>query len=183
MSGFAHESAVNESIEWYTPPEIFEALGLTFDLDPCSPGPGKSFVPTRKHYTIDDDGLTSPWDGLVWMNPPYGPHTKVWMEKLADYGNGIALVFARTDVKWFQDHGVKADVVCFISSRVRFYQGGVDKQGGTPGAGSMLLAFGEEAAEAVKQARLGACFSLVPGTSLAAPEDQMALMPEFEVQH
>ena len=57
MSGFAHESTHNISVEWYTPPEIFTALGLAFDLDPCSPGPGKSFVPARRHYTVADDGL------------------------------------------------------------------------------------------------------------------------------
>jgi hypothetical protein len=32
--------AVGSSVEWYTPPEIFEALGLTFDLDPCAPPGG-----------------------------------------------------------------------------------------------------------------------------------------------
>lgn len=36
--GFTHESAYNESKEWYTPPEIFNALGIKFDVDPASPG-------------------------------------------------------------------------------------------------------------------------------------------------
>jgi len=40
--GFTHESARNESVDWYTPPELFDALGLTFDLDPCSPGSARS---------------------------------------------------------------------------------------------------------------------------------------------
>ena len=26
--GFTHESARNESVEWYTPPELFDALGV-----------------------------------------------------------------------------------------------------------------------------------------------------------
>jgi hypothetical protein len=65
MSGFAHESTHNISVEWYTPPEIFTALGLAFDLDPCSPGPGKSFVPARRHYTVADDGL----DGAYRNSP------------------------------------------------------------------------------------------------------------------
>jgi hypothetical protein len=38
MSMAEHENSIGESDEWYTPPEIFDALGLTFDLDPCSPG-------------------------------------------------------------------------------------------------------------------------------------------------
>lgn len=32
--GWSHESAANKSIEWRTPPEIFEALGAEFNLDP-----------------------------------------------------------------------------------------------------------------------------------------------------
>lgn len=81
-------------MEWYTPSSIFDALDLTFDLDPCSPGAGKSFVPARRHLTAQDDGLASPWgrDELVFMNPPYGSLTAPFMRKLAEHGNGIALV-------------------------------------------------------------------------------------------
>jgi hypothetical protein len=55
-----HEPCIGQSDDWYTPPEIFEALGLTFDLDPCSPGPGH-WVPARDIYTKADDGLKQPW--------------------------------------------------------------------------------------------------------------------------
>lgn len=158
--GFSHESTRNESFEWYTPPEIFDALGLTFDLDPCSPGAGKSFVPAKKHYTIVDDGLASLWDGTVFVNPPYGSETAKWMEKLADYGDGIGLVFARTDVKWFHDHGSRADVICFVKSRIKFYKGNIEDQGGTPGAGSMLLAYGPTAADALRKSGLGVCVTV-----------------------
>jgi hypothetical protein len=37
MNGFTHESTKNESKEWYTPPIIFERLGLKFDIDVCYP--------------------------------------------------------------------------------------------------------------------------------------------------
>ncbi|WAC50430.1 DNA N-6-adenine-methyltransferase [Frigoribacterium sp. SL97] len=161
--GFTHESTRNESFEWYTPPVIFESLGLEFDLDPCSPGAGKSFVPARKHYTIDDDGLASPWEGTVFMNPPYGAHTPVWMKKLAEHGDGIALVFARTDVRWFQDVAGGASMVCFVSGRIKFFKGNITEQGGTPGAGSMLVAFGEKSAKALLEADLGLCFVPAPG--------------------
>lgn len=155
MSGFTHESTHNESIEWYTPPEIFTGLGIEFDLDPCSPGKDNSFVPAKKHYTVEDDGLASPWDGTVFMNPPYGNHTPVWIRKFAEHGDGIALVFARTDVKWFQDNVDKFDAICFVSGRIRFYKGSVDERGGTPGAGSMLIAIGEKSVEALKNSGLG----------------------------
>lgn len=159
MSGFTHESTYNESIEWYTPPELFDALGVQFDLDPCSPGAGKSFVPAKRHLTVEDDGLASPWgpEEFVFMNPPYGSQTAAWMDKLSAHGNGIALVFARTDVRWFQslfegDHPTLTGVL-FIGGRLRFYKGNTSEQGGTPGAGSMLLAFGHEASRVLRGAR------------------------------
>ena len=37
---------------------VFVALGLIFDLDPCSPGPAH-WVPARKIYTKEDDGLVT----------------------------------------------------------------------------------------------------------------------------
>lgn len=154
-TGFSHESSVNESVEWYTPPEVFEAMGATFDLDPCSPGKGLSHVPAEKHYTVVDDGLAQPWEGFVFMNPPYGRETPIWMRKLAEHGNGIALVFARTDVRWFQESAEKASAITFISGRVRFYKGDKVSRGGTPGAGSCLMGFGDYAAEVLANADLG----------------------------
>lgn len=157
QSGFTHESAINRSIEWYTPPEIFTALGVEFDLDPCSPGPGLSFVPARRHLTEADDGLASNWgeDEFVFVNPPYGRATGSWMRKLAEHNNGIGLVFSRTDTGWFQDVAHRARVVCFISGRVRFFQGSLDVRGGTPGAGSLLIGFGDQADAAIRGSGLG----------------------------
>ena len=66
-----HENSIGESDEWYTPPEIFHALGERFDLDPCSPGAGH-WVPADKFYTKLHDGLKQPWDGFVFVNPPFG---------------------------------------------------------------------------------------------------------------
>ena len=89
-----HETCIGASDDWYTPPAIFDALGLTFDLDPCSPGPGH-WVPARRVYTIADDGLSKPWgSGLVFMNPPFGGRNGhvPWMCRFLDHANGIAIV-------------------------------------------------------------------------------------------
>src|SRR6476659_5615033 len=59
-----HEPCIGATDDWYTPPDIFDALGLIFDLDPCSPGPAH-WVPARKIYTKEDDGLVQPWSGTV----------------------------------------------------------------------------------------------------------------------
>ena len=59
------------SDDCYTPRWVFDAMGLTFDLDVAAPPGGPWHVPAARYYTAEDDGLTSPWDGLVWCNPPY----------------------------------------------------------------------------------------------------------------
>jgi hypothetical protein len=152
--GFVHEATVGESVEWYTPPGVFEALGLAFDLDPASPAGGLPWVPARKIYTAADDGLTQPWKGRVWLNPPYGPGIGRWLERLAEHGNGIALVFNRSDTKWWQRVIPYASATCFIRGRLRFV--GPDGQyAGSSPAPSLLVAFGLTCAIALNESGLG----------------------------
>ena len=158
--GFTHETTAKETpVDWYTPPHIFEALGIQFDLDPCSPANG-AVTPATNHISLPRDGLHETWIGNVWMNPPYGAETKHWMKKLAQHGNGIALVFARTDTRWFQQAAVTADLICFVANRIKFINGRTGKESGTPGAGSCLIAFGASNAEALRHSGLGLCVSV-----------------------
>ena len=78
------------------------ALG-PFDLDPCSPIL-RPWDTAKYHYTVSDNGFIKEWFGRVWLNPPYGRGMYEWMNKLAAHGNGIGLIFARTDTKGFQNH-------------------------------------------------------------------------------
>jgi phage N-6-adenine-methyltransferase len=153
--GFTHESP-GKSVEWYTPSWVFDRLGMTFDLDVCSPGAEKTSVPATRHYTIVDDGLTSPWFGTVWMNPPY-TGIRPWTQKLAAHGDGIALVFARTDTAWFQEAAASATLLCFVARRISFINGDTGRPAGSPGTGSVLIAFGDKAADAVRMAGFGLC--------------------------
>jgi len=87
------------SDDHYTPAWIFETLGLTFDLDVASPPGGIPWIPARRFYTMEDDGLSQPWEGLIWMNPPYSSATE-WVRRFIEHGNGIALLpVVRT--RWF----------------------------------------------------------------------------------
>lgn len=171
--GFIHESTHNESKEWYTPVHIFRAMNINFDLDPCSPGHDKvPWIPAQIHYTVKDDGLIKEWFGNVYMNPPYGMDTPKWMDKLSKHGNGIALVFARTDTKWFHAYVPKADAICFIARRIGFVphdkallyaDGQWETQGGC-GAASMLVAYGRENAKALFHSGLGLTLSVISHT-------------------
>lgn len=125
--------------EWLTPPEIIRQLG-TFDLDPCAPV-NRPWDTAKRHYTIEDDGLSKPWAGRVWLNPPYGRETFVWLERLADHGQGIALIFARTDTKGFHETIWKrAHAVFFFQGRLKFYHASGEKAG-TANAPSVLVSY------------------------------------------
>jgi len=171
-----HESSVGASDLWFTPPEIFTALGLTFDLDPCSPGIGAPHccVPARAVFTQADDGLAQPWHGLVFMNPPFGErHGHVpWLRKFLDHANGIAIVRAYTSSDWFHEVVVpRAETLLFPLGKTKFVRGepmvSRDKAGkviathpagslgGSPGHGVVLIGIGATANAALAQSGLG----------------------------
>ncbi len=150
-----HEPCVGATDEWYTPPEIFTALGLTFDLDPCSPGAGH-WVPAHRVFTQADDGLSREWSGTVWMNPPFGGRNGQvpWLRKFLDHGDGIALVAARTSAGWFHEEAVKAETMLFPRGKTKFIRpdGSV---GSSPGTGVVLLGMGAVANNALRMSGLG----------------------------
>jgi len=141
--------SVRSSDEWYTPKEILDALGK-FDLDPCAPI--RPLWPTAEvMYDQNIDGLSQIWEGRVWLNPPYSrPLIELFVRKLAEHGNGIALLFNRCDSKMFQDVIFpKATGMKFLRHRIRFYRPD-GTRGESPGCGSLLLAFGKDNAEILR---------------------------------
>lgn len=161
--GFTHEPPAGGSPEWYTPPDLFAALGLKFDLDPCAPAlPAAAWIPARERYTLPVDGLAQPWRGRVWLNPPYAAETARWVGRLVEHGDGIALTFVRSCTPWWQAAARRSTAVCFIAGRVNFVEGTPAARRGArrdsrSGAPSCLLAFGDACADAVERARVGVC--------------------------
>jgi hypothetical protein len=76
----------------YTPPWIFGAAGLTFDMDVAAPvDPARRTCPARRYLTPVEDGLGQSWEGLVWMNPPFSG-SRPWVERFAEHRSGLALL-------------------------------------------------------------------------------------------
>lgn len=158
-----HENQGNGRNEWLTPPQIIKALGA-FDLDPAVPcamaHEGKPWRTARKLFCKCNDGLSKAWIGRVWLNPPYGGDTELWLERLAAYGNGIALVFARTETRWFKRVvWDKADALMFLHRRISFYlpdgsTGGRRGGTGSATAASVLVAYGDSNVDALRDAEL-----------------------------
>lgn len=111
--------------EWPTPPHVVSAVVETLgaiDLDPCASAAGR--VPATTCYTAEDDGLSRPWIGRVYMNPPYGRVIGDWVQKLTgEFTTGnvtafVALVPARTDTTWWQHFA--GCYVCLVRGRLTF---------------------------------------------------------------
>jgi hypothetical protein len=152
-----HEPSIGATSDWYTPPEIFDALGLTFDVDPCSPGPGLGFVPARRIYTVADDGLAQPWVGTVFCNPPFGGRYGhlPWVRKFFAHANGVLVVRAYTSSDWWHDHVTRhAETLLFPRGKTKFIRpdGSVGK---APGHGVVLIGAGSICNRALKRSELG----------------------------
>ena len=118
--------------EWYTPPDIInvvkEVLG-EIDVDPASNIQANETVGAKTIFTKDDDGLTKPWMGRVFLNPPY---SRDLMPKFVDKliteyqekrtTSAILVSHNNTETYWFQSLAAVASAVCFPSTRIKFYR-------------------------------------------------------------
>jgi phage N-6-adenine-methyltransferase len=113
--------------EWATPPAFFERLAEEFggfDLDPCCL-PASAKAP--RYYTPEDDGLAQPWEGRVWLNPPYGRTIGAWTSRARESvakreaSVVVGLLPARTDTAWWhRDVMGSAEEVRLVRGRLRF---------------------------------------------------------------
>ena len=142
--------ARNSTDEWYTPIEIINSLGH-FDLDPCAPEK-PLWRTAATMYDKNIDGLKQAWHGRVWLNPPYSrPLIEQFVNRMAEHNNGIALLFNRCDSKMFIDTILEtASAIKFLKRRIKFYRKD-GTRGGSPGCGSILVAFGGHNADELEK--------------------------------
>lgn len=155
----SHTRRVGSSDDWITPKWLVDRLG-PFDLDPCACIP-QPWPCAKRQYTAEDNGLMLPWDGLVWCNPPYGSKAGAWLNRLALHGNGIALMFARTETRAFTANVWPfASMLLFLCGRLTFNRpdGSAPRQGHNSGGPSVLIGYGSTAKVRLRECRdLGAC--------------------------
>jgi phage N-6-adenine-methyltransferase len=125
----------HQSDEWETPAALFAELDREFHFT--------TDVAALPHnakcdhfFTPGEDGLQQTWEGVCWMNPPYGPAIKQWVKKARESARAgvtvVCLVPSRTDTLWWHDQVQDQAEVRFLRGRVKF--GGVENSAPFPSA-------------------------------------------------
>jgi ParB family chromosome partitioning protein len=161
-----HVAQATGNPEWYTPVEILNAARTVlggFDLDPASSDRAQENVRAVTFYTKEHDGLSKPWSGRVWLNPPYANGlVDRFAEKLATHFEAgevtaaAVLVNNSTETRWFSRLAAVASAICFPRGRVRF----LDPEGnpGAPLQGQAVLFLGADVEAFVRAfAQFGFC--------------------------
>ena len=145
-----------KSEEYDTPAHVLEVARSVlggFDLDPASNISAQQTVKAAAFYTKEQDGLSQPWAGRVWCNPPYGKtngksNQELWAQRLiAEYEVGnvpeaILLVKAAVGYKWFEEL-FRDWPVCFLRERLSFILDSGDDDGQSK-QGTALFYFGPD---------------------------------------
>ena len=111
---------------WSTPQDFFDKLNdeFHFTLDVCA---DENNHKCEHYYTKEVDGLSRPWVGTVWCNPPYGRRISEWVRRAylsSHIGSAtvVMLLPARTDTRWFHDYiyNKSNTEIRFIKGRLKF---------------------------------------------------------------
>lgn len=107
---------------WSTPQDFFNTVNreFNFQTDVCAtPENAKC----DHFFTERDDGLKQKWEGVCWMNPPYGREIKKWVQKAYESSLAgatiVCLLPSRTDTSWWHDYVMNGEVK-FLRGRLKF---------------------------------------------------------------
>jgi hypothetical protein len=171
MKGFTHERGHQGLTNvWLTPPEIIRDLG-PFDLDPCAAPEPRPWPTAARHISLPEDGLYAAWEGLVFVNPPYGPNTGDWLARIARHTpGGVAFTFARTETQYFFDHAWERGAgFFFLKGRVSFYRPDGSRAASAP-VPSVLIGYGDEGLRRLARSKLGGHLVVNAGAILLTPK-------------
>ncbi len=136
--------------ENYTPKEVIDNVRSVLgdiDLDPASCELSQQTVKAGRHFTEKEDGLSKPWFGRVFLNPPYqqpliADFIDKLIEELPHIEAAILLTNNNTDTKWFVKSARAAALICLTTGRIKFYT--EETEGTQPVNGQAFFYFGDK---------------------------------------
>ena len=138
--------------EWHTPAPHLALVRQVLDqidLDPASNDIAQRRICAARYFTKDDDGLSKPWHGRVFMNPPFAyPSIELFIDKLLGELNdgrvtdAVVLTNNFSDTGWFHKATRAAAATCITKGRVRFESPEGDSA--QPTQGQTFFYFGDQ---------------------------------------
>lgn len=142
----------SKTVEWWTPKQYIELAVKVMgdiDLDPASCRGANKIIGAGRFFSRNS--IKQPWHGRIWLNPPYGKLTKLFINKLIsewEIGNvsqAIVLLNVITlDRGWFRP--LWQFPMCFHYGRVKFTSpdvlSGKIRSVSTPPTGSVFIYIG-----------------------------------------
>ena len=138
--------------EWYTDLELIadvrQCLG-SIDLDPATCAAAQAGIQAKVAYCVEDDGLSQPWQGNTWLNPPYSqPLVSLFTERLIrEYQSGAVpaaccIVNNATDTGWFHKMAIACTRMLLFKGRKQFAHSDPDRRNESNRQGQVLFYFG-----------------------------------------
>lgn len=129
-NGLRYRTGEHPNQRQLTPPYVLDPVRVALGgigLDPCTEPDNP--CEAERFFTVEDDGLTSPWWNADWrpsvyVNPPYSKAKEPWIRECMESGDRyqkvVLLIPSHTDTRIFHEAMDSADAVCFIKGRVKF---------------------------------------------------------------
>lgn len=144
------QQSKSDKDDWQTPPRVLDPIQETdpIDMDPCA-GPNTDIG--RINLTEEDDGLSTPWEGVVFMNPEFS-RKKTWIDRAINQyttNRTVDRVYIltpdSTDVKswWHSKLRPMCEWTAFFRGRVKYINPATGEQEKSPPGGSCISILGQ----------------------------------------
>lgn len=113
----------SERQDWPTPDSLFDPLNREFGFT-CDVAADMNNAKCAHFIDESTNALEQSWEGICWLNPPYGAgNLRLWARKAyeeAAHCIVVMLVPARTNTNWWHDYVMRAKEIRFVKGRPRF---------------------------------------------------------------
>ncbi|NIN03688.1 MAG: adenine methyltransferase [Hydrotalea flava] len=130
-----HLSQINIQDDYETPTPLYNWACRHFKVKPVIDVCG-----SKKHHKTPTyfvkDALKEQWNKPFWCNPPYSKVNEfikyAYEQHLKHNVNGLILVYAKVDTRWFHKYVQGKAEIYFIKGRVKFWINGKETKHPSP---------------------------------------------------
>lgn len=144
MKSIRHLANIKIHDDYGTPPSVYARACMKYDiypsLDVCAT---QENAKCKKFFTEKQDSLMYEWKETFFMNPPYSKvekfMKKAYYQHLKHGIDGLILVFAKTDTKWWHSFVEDKAEIHFIKGRIKFFKDGYETRNSAPYPSCFLI--------------------------------------------